>query len=587
MEKIIELTLTSSLFEINKIKTILKICLALLGVSTVLVVTHSLIGNYQYALVCCLSYLASGIPILLLKKGQYKLAKNWLFSTYTFLIILSAFLVGEASFASFLILTIPVAVMVYDKEHQRPIKFLLMAIVGFVLCEAIVAYTTPLFTLNYPIINKFIVGGILTSVTYLILDLFRFEVLKNEKDMLQQNELLKKEIGERIRMQGIVKEREERLQLAIETAELGFCDQDLRAGTVFCSKEGRNILGYKSDVANGEIFNEEKFLHSIHVEDRSYMENMIQNQRNGEIPDFEVGFRIYTQDGAIKWMRSMSKTVEADEAGKPLRIINMFMDMTEQREAQRRLEKKNLKLKQFSSVASHDMREPLRMICSFSQVLKRFNYDQLDESGKEYLGFIEDASKRMMTMLDDLLQYARVGLTEQTKGAVCLNNVMSLVQNNLGLRIRETNAAIKVASLPCVEGHQTFFIQIFQNLLANSLKFRKMEEVPKIDILYKEMPKEHIFAIRDNGIGMKQSEAKGIFKAFRRLHSKKEYEGSGLGLATCSELIEVMNGRIWVTSELGEGSVFYISLPKEKSGNHSYRTSPTKGNKSILTTSKL
>lgn len=582
MEKLIEQTLSSSLFEISKIKTILKICLALLGVSTILVVTHSLIGNYEYALACCLSYFASGMTILLLKKRQYKIAKYWLFCTYSFLIILSAFLIGEASFASFLILTIPVALMVYEKERQRPIKFLLLAVAGFILCEVIITYTTPLFTINYPIINKFIVGGILMSVTFLILDLFKFEVLKKEMNILEQNELLKKEIGERIRIEGIVKEREERLQLAIETAELGFCDQDLRDGTVYCSKEGRQILGCKES-----DYNEESFLRAVHAEDRSYLENMIKDQRDGQMLDFEVGFRIYTEDRAIKWIRSVSKTVEVDDTGKPLRIINMFMDVTEQRDAQDRLEKKNLKLKQFSSVASHDMREPLRMICSFSQVLKRFNHDQLDDNGKEYLGFIEDASKRMMTMLDDLLQYARVGVTEQARDAVCLNNVLSLVQNNLGLRIRETNAEIKVASLPCIEGHQTFFMQIFQNLIANSLKFSKKNEAPKIDVIYKEMSKEHLFAVRDNGIGMEQSEANGIFKAFRRLHSRKEYEGSGLGLATCAELVETMNGRIWVTSELGVGSVFYISLPKEKSANHSYRTSPTKGNNSILATSKL
>jgi len=200
MEKFIEQTLTSSLFEINKIKTILKICLALLAVSTILVVTHGLIGNYEYAIACILSYVASGTTILLLKKGHYKTAKYWLFSTYTFLIILSAFLIGEASFASFLILTIPVAVMIYEKERQQPIKFLLMAVAGFILCETIVAYTAPVFTINYPIINKFIVGGILMSVTYLILDLFKFEVSRKELDILEQNELLKKEIGERIRV---------------------------------------------------------------------------------------------------------------------------------------------------------------------------------------------------------------------------------------------------------------------------------------------------------------------------------------------------------------------------------------------------
>lgn len=582
MEKFIEQTLTSSLFEINKIKIILKICLALLGVSTILVVTHSLIGNYEYALACLLSYVASGTTILLLKKGHYKTAKYWLFCAYTFLIILSAFLIGEASFASFLILTIPVAVMIYEKERHRPIRFLLMAVAGFLLCETIIASTTPMFNINYPIVNKFIVGGILMCVTYLILDLFKFEVLKKELDILKQNELLKKEIGERIRMEGVVKEREERLQLAIEIAELGFCDQDLRTGTVFCSKEGRQMLGCKETE-----YKEETFLRFVHAEDRTYLEEMMKNQRNGQMPDFEVGFRMYTEDRVIKWIRSVSKTVETDDEGKPLRIINMFLDATDQRESQHRLEKKNLKLKQFSSVASHDMREPLRMICSFSQVLKRFNHDQLDDKGKECLGFIEDASKRMMTMLDDLLQYARVGMTEQAKDSVCLNNVLSLVQNNLGLRIRETNAEIKVTSLPCVRGHQTFFLQIFQNLIANSLKFSKQNEVPKIDIIYKEMPKEHLFAVRDNGIGMEQSDANGIFKAFRRLHSRREYEGSGLGLATCSELIEAMNGRIWVTSELGVGSVFYISLPKEKLANHSYRTSPTNGSKSMLSTSKL
>lgn len=208
------------------------------------------------------------------------------------------------------------------------------------------------------------------------------------------------------------------------------------------------------------------------------------------------------------------------------------------------------------------MREPLRMICSFSQALKRSNSNSLDENGVEYLGFIENASLRMTTMLDDLLQYARVGIPEKSRQTVNLNKVLLLAKNNLGLKIQETKAQIEVDELPNILGYQTFFLQIFQNLLANALKFRKIDTAPKISISYQTCKEGHLFAIKDNGIGIDQKRVKSIFKAFYRLHNKDRYEGSGLGLATCKELVKLMKGRIWANSVLGVGTTFYIALPK-------------------------
>jgi len=546
-------------FEHEKITIIEKICLVLIILATISGILYSLLGKYDYLFLILISYIGGGVALYLLQRKKLNLAKLWLIIAFTFRIIISAFLFGAASYAPFLIIFVPFAAMVFYHEQQYLWRYILLAIIGFLVCEGIIFYTEPIFVTVFPLIHKFISGLAIILVTYHLLDLFKVEILKKEATLLSQNLLLKKEIDERKKMETILLAKEERLKLAIETANLAVRDLNLKTGEIFVGDQYTCIFEYDKELF---LSRELKLSYLIHEEDKPAFRTLIDNQLSGSISNYEATFRIYTKSGTIKWIQQLSKTITVDKDGKPERIIQMCMDITAQRTINIALEKKNKKLKEFSSIASHDMREPLRMICSFSQALKRFNGEQLDENGLEYLGFIENASLRMSVMLDDLLKYARVGIPEKAKQLVNLNRVLVLAKNNLGLKIQETKAKIRIAELPSLVGHQTFFLQVFQNLLANALKFRKQETTPVIDISYHKCANEYIFAIKDNGIGMEQNQVKSIFKAFHRLHNRDKYEGSGLGLTTCAELIKLMNGRIWAESKLDVGTTFYMALPK-------------------------
>lgn len=262
----------------------------------------------------------------------------------------------------------------------------------------------------------------------------------------------------------------------------------------------------------------------------------------------------------------------------------LLEDITDLKTIQNKLLASNRELKDFASVASHDMKEPLRMIESFSGLLEKRYIKQLDSQGIEYLFFIKDASRRMSILLKDLLNYASADQDQKATELVDLNEVLEMVKHNLHLKIQETNTTIITDKLPTVHIHFTPILQVFQNIIANGIKFQpKYAKVkltsstsqepiatdtsldphqPIITIQYNSSPKEHIISIQDNGIGIAPENVSKIFNIFKRLHNRNEYEGSGIGLATCKKIINRYEGRIWLDSKQGEGTVFYFSLKK-------------------------
>lgn len=227
---------------------------------------------------------------------------------------------------------------------------------------------------------------------------------------------------------------------------------------------------------------------------------------------------------------------------------------------QKLLNSKNEELKLFASKASHDMKEPLRMIGSFSGLLKKRHCHQLDASALEYLNIIENANKRMNQLLSDLLDYTVAGANTQVKQEISLNEIMHFVQQNLQLAIEEKNAIIEVENLPILKGHQTDMMQLFQNLVSNAIKFCDLES-PFIRVTARELKNDWEIAVHDNGIGISTENQFKIFDIFTRLHSRQEYEGTGIGLAICKKIVQQYDGEIWVESELGKGTSFYFTLP--------------------------
>ena len=232
------------------------------------------------------------------------------------------------------------------------------------------------------------------------------------------------------------------------------------------------------------------------------------------------------------------------------------------RKSFKEVERSNAELEQFAYVTSHDLREPLRMISSFLQLLERRYKDQLDQDANEFIGYAVDGAKRLDAMINDILIYSRVANKEKKFTHVHCDKVLDEAYLNLKTSIEETNAEIFNDPLPTIMIDEHLMIQLFQNLIGNAIKYRS-ENKPKIYISSYKEDKQWLFSVKDNGIGISQEYLDKIFTIFQRLHTNEEYDGTGIGLAIAQKIVHQHGGDIWAESELGEGSTFYFTIPEQ------------------------
>ncbi|MEZ4777126.1 MAG: ATP-binding protein [Bacteroidia bacterium] len=225
------------------------------------------------------------------------------------------------------------------------------------------------------------------------------------------------------------------------------------------------------------------------------------------------------------------------------------------------LARTNKELEQFAYVASHDLKEPLRMIASYTGLLKRRYSHLFDKDAHEYMGFVAEGVSRMDTLLKDLMIYACIDDGDQHFE---LSDVEQIVHSSINLlrpTIEETGAQIEVSWLPRIHANASQLSQLFLNMISNALKY-KSSDPPKIRIESKETEKEVVFSVADNGIGIEEAYKEKIFSIFQRLHQREQYEGTGIGLAICKKITENHGGRIWVESQPGKGSTFFVAIPR-------------------------
>jgi chemotaxis family two-component system sensor kinase Cph1 len=235
-------------------------------------------------------------------------------------------------------------------------------------------------------------------------------------------------------------------------------------------------------------------------------------------------------------------------------------DITELRKVQKELARSNAELQQFAYIASHDLQAPLRMISGYLQLLERSNKEKMDENSKEYIAFAVEGAKSMKELIKDILDYSRV----ETQGSEFLPTdmdiVMGTVMSDLANSIEEAGATISYDHLPTVKADQTQMVQLLENLIANATKFHS-EKPPVVHVSAIKVGPFWQIAVRDNGIGLDLKFKNRIFEMFQRLHTRDEYEGTGIGLAICKRIVERHGGQIWVESEMGEGATFYFTIP--------------------------
>ena len=238
-------------------------------------------------------------------------------------------------------------------------------------------------------------------------------------------------------------------------------------------------------------------------------------------------------------------------------------DVTERKALELDIKRSNDELERFAYVASHDLRQPLRMVGSYLTLLERRLKDRLDEEERQYVAFAVGGAQRMDRMIVDLLEYSKVGRQGTEKEVVSLGGVLSRALDNLGAAIAEAEAEVVVpAGLPQVVGHESELVRLFQNLVGNAIKFRAPDRRPCVTVECLDMAREWVVAVSDNGIGIAPEDHGRLFNVFQRLVLQEQYEGNGIGLAVCRKICENNGGRIWVESEAGVGSTFLVALPK-------------------------
>lgn len=245
-----------------------------------------------------------------------------------------------------------------------------------------------------------------------------------------------------------------------------------------------------------------------------------------------------------------------------VRVVERTKELHEKTKS---LEISNKELEQFAYIASHDLQEPLRMIGSFTQVIAKRYTNNLDEEANEFIGFIVDGVNRMQRLIKDLLLFSRVGTQKNDFRPIPFNQILDTVTFNLKFAIEECNAQINYhKNLPTIIVDEVKFIQLFQNLISNSIKFQNNAIFPIININLTEYDKYWHFSISDNGIGIDKKYIEKIFFIFQRGNSTPSQPGSGIGLAICKKVVEIHGGKIWFESEPGNGTTFYFTILKNQ-----------------------
>ncbi len=376
---------------------------------------------------------------------------------------------------------------------------------------------------------------------------------------------LRQEINERKRAEEALRESEERFRTISTTAKDAIIMVDNKGNISYWNPAAEGIFGYLSQEAIGRelhVLLAPKRYHEAYHKGFSRFTETGQGDAIGETLELEA----IRKDGTEFPIEISLSAIKIKGSWHAVAILR---DTTERKQAEAKLkqtlsklERSNGELQHFAYVASHDLQEPLRMVASYVQLLQRRYKSKLDADADDFIAYAVDGSKRMQNLINDLLAYSRVGTRGKEFEMTNCQVVVDRALTNLQVSVEESGAEITREPLPTVMADGVQLGQLFQNLIGNAIKFHG-DHPPRVHVCAQAKENEWEFSVQDNGIGIAPQFADRIFQIFQRLHTRTEYPGTGIGLAVSKKIVERHGGRIWLESELGKGSTFHFTIPKE------------------------
>jgi PAS domain S-box-containing protein len=378
-----------------------------------------------------------------------------------------------------------------------------------------------------------------------------------------------------------LRESQARLDLALRSAGMGAWHWDITENRRYFDDQACYLLGIAPTTFTGAA---EEFFAVVHPDDRETVMEALARTLEHDVP-YETEYRAVWPDGGFHYIAARGKLIRDDE-GRAMRLNGIIWDISERKRAEEelrrahdelelrvqertaelsatvaRLELVNAELQEFAFVASHDLQEPLRKIQTFCDLAQKRCAPVLDSTSKDYLDRVVNSASRMRQLLSDLLQFSRVATRPEPFKKIDLVKIVQEAADVFEASVKETGCQIEVENIPAIEADESQMSRLFQNLIGNALKFRSAE-TPVIKV-YGKLDGKRICEIfvKDNGMGFDPKYAELIFKPFQRLHGRREYDGTGMGLAICRKIVERHGGSIRAESEVGKGSTFIIRLP--------------------------
>ena len=375
-----------------------------------------------------------------------------------------------------------------------------------------------------------------------------------------------RDITDRKQAMDALAESEERFRTLADTAPVLIWLADANGRYTFFNQTWLQFTGRSSEEELGL-----GWMSQIHPEDFQSCVQQYLLAVETSVP-FRLLYRLRRVDGEYRWLLNTgvpSKTPCGTVAG----YIGSCIDISDRKQLEEQLKKRakqleqsNTELEQFAYVASHDLQEPLRTTASYTQLLAKRYQGKLDAKADKYINYVVDGVHRMQTLIEDLLKYSRVSTRGQEFQRVNCQEIFERAISNFKIAIRKADATVSLdptcESLPPVMGDETQLLQLFQNLISNAIKYRRTYVKPIVQVAAQRQDDGWLFSVQDNGIGIEEQHRDRIFLIFQRLHTREEYSGTGIGLAVCHKIVERHQGRIWVESQLGQGSTFYFTIPE-------------------------